>query len=121
MVIKMNKLNKVLILLIVIFLMIFISSQVYAIDYTNLEEYKKPIPEDEIVINKGKLIVSLFQAVGNIVSVGALIVIGIKYMMSSIEEKADMKQSLIIYVIGAILVFGISNISQVIYDWATKI
>jgi len=121
MVIKMNKLNKVLILLIVIFLMIFISSRVYAIDYTKLEEYKKPITEDQTVINKGKIIVSAFQAVGNIVSVGALIVIGIKYMMSSIEEKATMKESLIIYVIGAVLVFGISNISQVIYNWASKI
>lgn len=121
MVIKMNKLNKVLIILIVIFLMIFISGRVYAIDYTNLEEYKKPITEDETIINKGKVIVSIFQGVGNIVSVGALIVIGIKYMISSVEEKAAMKESLIIYVIGAILVFGISNISQVIYDWASKI
>lgn len=121
MVIKMKKINKILILLIIIFLMIFISSHVFALDMDNLDEYKKDPNEYTDVINKGKIIVGAFQAIGNIISVTALIVIGIKYMMSSIEEKADMKQSCIIYVIGAILVFGISNISQVIYDWASKI
>ena len=54
----------------------------------------------------GKNIVSILQAVGVVLSVVMLIVIGIKYMMGSAEEKAEYKKSLMPYVIGAALIFA---------------
>ena len=52
------------------------------------------------------------------VSVLALVLIGIKYMTGSIEEKAEYKETMMYYIVGAILVFAISNISAMIYNFA---
>lgn len=66
-----------------------------------------------ILANK---MIGAFQAIGSIVSVLALVLLGIKFALGSVEEKADYKQWMIYYVIGAILVFAISNISAMIYN-----
>ena len=55
------------------------------------------------------------QVVGSIISVIALIIIGIRYMISSVEEKANLKGVLIYYIIGAVLVFATSNILSIVY------
>jgi len=64
----------------------------------------------------GNRILTVIRIVGMIVSVGALMVIGIRYMLSSVDEKAEMKKSLIYYCIGAVLVFAIVNIVSAIYE-----
>ena len=60
-------------------------------------------------------ILGIIQAIGSIISVIALTIIGIRYMISSVEERADMKGVLVYYVIGAVLVFATSNILSVAY------
>ena len=65
----------------------------------------------------GKNVVSILQAVGVVLSVVMLIVIGIKYMMGSAEEKAEYKKTLMPYVIGAALIFAASVFAQVAYDF----
>ena len=85
----------------------------------DVDDYKPSnLTEDTETINFANNIIGLFQALGSIVSVLALVLIGIKYMMGSVEEKAEYKQTMIYYIIGAILVFAISNISAVIYNFA---
>jgi sterol desaturase/sphingolipid hydroxylase (fatty acid hydroxylase superfamily) len=64
---------------------------------------------------KVNVIFGIIQLVGSIVSVGALMFIGIKYMIGSIEEKAEYKKALWPYIIGAILLFAASNLVQVVY------
>ena len=39
-------------------------------------------------------------------------------MIGSVEEKAEYKKTMIYYIIGAIMVFAISNISAMIYNFA---
>ena len=78
------------------------------------------VTEDTATIRIANIIIGGFQAVGSIVSIVALIAIGIKYMMGSVEEKAEYKQTMMNYVIGAILVFAISNISAMLYNFAQK-
>lgn len=50
-----------------------------------------------------------------IVSVIVLMVLGIKYMMGSAEEKAEYKKVLIPYIVGAALVFGASAIADFVF------
>ena len=117
--IKMKFINKLLILLIITFLLIsafyHVTAKIYPGQY-------KPTDQGEpvVVVNKGNKIIGAVQLVGSLVSIIALILIGIKYMVSSVEEKAANKETYIFYAIGAILIFGISNITQIIFDWATK-
>ena len=64
-------------------------------------------------------ILGVVQTVGSVISIICLIVLGIKYMMGSVEEKANYKKTLLPYVLGAIMVLGISNFINVIYKIAT--
>ena len=56
-----------------------------------------------------------------ICSVAALMLIGIKYMFSSIEEKAEYKKTFIVYIVGVVLAFGITGLVEVVYNWISNI
>ena len=64
----------------------------------------------------GNQIVGIIQAIGTVVSVAVLIVLGIKYMLGSIEEKAEYKKSMMPYVIGAGILLSASTISYIIMN-----
>ena len=68
--------------------------------------------------NFGSKIIGLIQTAGSVVSVAVLVVVGIKYMMGSAEEKAEYKKVMIPYVLGAVLVFAASNVAGMIYKFA---
>ena len=69
----------------------------------------------------GSKVIGLIQTVGSVLSVAILVVLGIKYMMGSTEEKAEYKKTLIPYVIGAILIFAASNVAGIVYNMASGI
>lgn len=71
--------------------------------------------------NIGKRIIGMVQAIGSIASVMVLVILGIKYMMGSAEEKAEYKKTFIPYLVGAILVFAASNLASMIFGFATTI
>ena len=68
------------------------------------------------VAEMGGKIVGIIQTVGTVIAVVMLLVIGIKYMIGSAEEKATYKKSMIPYLIGAVLVFATTNIVAVIFS-----
>ena len=45
------------------------------------------------------------------------VILGIKYMMAGVEEKADVKNALMIYVIGSVVAFGAFGIWKVIVSF----
>jgi len=53
-------------------------------------------------------IMNVVAIVGSGIAVIALIILGVKYMMGSVEEKAEYKKTLMPYFIGALFVFGAS-------------
>lgn len=67
----------------------------------------------------GQNIMGVIQVVGVVLAVIILMIIGIKYMMGSAEEKAEYKKTMIPYIVGAILIFSASTIANVIYQFAT--
>ena len=70
----------------------------------------------DTLTNAGNKIIGIIQVVGMIVSVIILMVLGIKYMMGSAEEKASYKKTMIPYVVGAILLFAASAIAEMVYN-----
>ncbi len=66
--------------------------------------------------NIGNSIIGFIQAVGSVLSVAVLAILGIKYMTGSVEEKAQYKKSMMPYVIGAIMIFAITNVLAIIVD-----
>ena len=89
----------------------------FGVDLGDLSKYK----EDDIKIgslqDKANGIIGLITTIGVVVSVVALIAIGIKYMLGSVEEKAEYKETLKPYSIGAFLVFTVSLVPQLIYQF----
>ena len=82
----------------------------------DLDDYKGTNPGSEKLKSKANTIFSYLRTIGIVLSVVALVAIGIKYMLGSVEEKATYKQTLLPYLIGAILLFTGSLIPQLIYD-----
>ena len=66
--------------------------------------------------DKVAIVLGTIRVIGVIVSVGALMAIGIKYMISSVEEKAEYKKTFITYVIGAFLLFTVTTLPSLIYN-----
>ncbi len=69
----------------------------------------------------GNTMLTVITAVGIVISVVILIILGIKYMLGSVAEKAEYKKTLLPYVIGAGILFSASVIAQIIYEFAIKI
>lgn len=66
--------------------------------------------------NLGNQAITIVSTIGSVAAVIVLIVLGLKYMMGSTEEKAEYKKTLMPYVIGAILVFAASAIAGVVFS-----
>lgn len=59
-------------------------------------------------------VITIVQVIGVGVAVIMLIVLGMKYMVSAPEDKAQIKKHAVVYVIGAVVLFGASGILQLI-------
>lgn len=64
----------------------------------------------------GNSIIGTITVVASIISVISLIILGIKYMLGSVEERAEYKKVLWPYFVGAIMVFGITNIINLVIN-----
>ena len=73
------------------------------------------------ITNMGATIIGVIRVIGVIVTVVCLMLMGIKYMTGSVEEKADYKKSMIPYLIGVFIFFALSQIIPVIIDLASTI
>ena len=101
------------VLLLTVALVLTVSSIAFAVTIP------EPEPTPELNPLGGKII-GLVQAVGTIVAVVMLIVVGIKYLTSSPEGKAQYKGTMMAYVVGAILIFAASNLVKLIYNWTSS-
>lgn len=112
----MKKLMKIIPMIILIVMVMSIFSTVFAVAVTDPSTLKGEGTNnfDDI----GKKIIGMIQAIGSILAVAVLVILGIKYMMGSAEEKAEYKKTMIPYLIGAILIFAASNIAGMIYNFA---
>jgi len=67
-----------------------------------------------------KAVLDVIRYVGSAIALGILLVIGIKYLVASAGERADIKKYAVNYIIGAIILFASSNIFTIIKNFATK-
>ena len=116
----MKKTKKILLILLtfLIFMFIFNIDYIYAFSVTDLTGTP---PSNSSITDVGNGIVTIITTIGSILSVIVLIMLGIKYLMGSVEEKAEYKKTMIPYIIGAALVFAASTIAGIIYNIATHI
>jgi len=97
---------------------IAIPNTINAMDVIENPDNYKPgeIKDDDtvLILEEVNGILSIISIVGIVISVITLIILGIKYMMGSVQERADYKSSMIPYLIGSLLLFGTTAILGII-------
>lgn len=111
--------NKLLIITIIFFiLMILMPTIVKAVDPIEHPGYFKPneITSDDtkVVTEKAGKILGTISTIGIVISVLTSMILGIKYMVGSVSEKAEYKKSMIPYIIGIVLLLSSSLIVALI-------
>ena len=112
----MNNRKIINILLIVVIIIFQYSISIYATDsmIQGADDFLDSGEED--ILNKDKIkeisdrIFYVFLAVGTSIVVIMGAIIGIKFIFGSVEAKAEMKESLIPYLTGGIIIFGAMSI-----------
>ena len=111
-----KKLLKMITVLLMVMMVVSISISSLALEPGDMEGNKSAQGTTEIT-SVGNSIIGILQVVGIVLSVIVLIVLGIKYMMGSAEEKAEYKKTMMPYIVGAALIFAASAFAQVIYQF----
>ena len=92
----------------------------------NPDDYE-PGGIDEALSEAGRVtdfastIIAVIRTIGIIVTVITLMIMGIKYMTASVEERADYKKSMIPYLIGVFIFFALSQLIPIIIDIADNL
>lgn len=81
----------------------------------NPDAYKPGNPSSEKIADMVGPILGAINNIGVVIAVIILMIIGLKYMLGSAEEKANYKQTLMPYLIGAVILFAGSIIPNLIY------
>ena len=92
------------------------------IDPTNYNPHDKDISgsDADIAIQRGGKILGVIRNISIIISVLVLMVIGIKYMLGSVEEKANYKATMLPYIVGVFMIVSGTSLISLIYDLVTK-
>ena len=118
---KMEKISKILsIALVVMMIVSFCAPAVFAVDTKFQPDGWDSVTasgiKDDDVKSFSASLINIIAIVGSAAAIITLIILGVKYMMGSAEEKAEYKKTLLPYVIGAAMVFGASVLTGVIYN-----
>ena len=119
---KSKQIISILIVLVMI-LFTFINISYAVKTEINPNNYKPSIDDSDLTASatKVKPIVSGITTVGIIIAVISLMLIGIRYMIGSVEQKAEYKKTMMPFLIGCLLLFAVSTIVKVVYNMATAL
>ncbi len=73
------------------------------------------------VRNVSVKVLGCIQLAGYAMAIGMLLYLGIKYMMAPANEKANLKSSSVKYVIGALLIGGVTGLLEMFQQFAVRI
>ena len=83
----------------------------------NTNDFKpNAIGSEPELTKRAGVILGVINVFGVVASVLTLMVLGIKYMMGSVEEKAEYKKTLGMYLLGAFLAISITTIPNILYN-----
>ena len=108
------------IILTMLMAIVTLTSSVFAFSPDELEANTQATGTPEVQ-SFGENIMGVIQVAAVVIAVVILMVLGIKYMMGSAEEKAEYKKTMIPYIVGAILVFAAGTVANIIYEFAIGI
>jgi type IV secretory pathway VirB2 component (pilin) len=113
----MKKTVKVLAILLLAIILIAFSANVFAAELSPSDlNDKVTYGDSDALSSKAGQIMGMIRNVSVIAAVIILMVLGVKYMLGSVEEKADYKKSFIPLIIGIILVVSATTIATFVFN-----
>lgn len=76
------------------------------IDYAEKEEENSPAMDQQYIQQNINKLYNIFFILGVVLAVIIGAVLGIKLMVGSLEEQAKIKEILIVYIVGCVIIFG---------------
>lgn len=113
--------KKVLSVLMVLLMIACICTNVFAVNIDTIKNKGQVSLEGDTAEAFNTLAGTILQyatSAAMVIAVVMVAILGIKYMMGSIEEKAEYKKSLVPLLVGAVFVFGAATIAKVIIGLA---
>lgn len=109
--------NKLIRILIIIFSILLLANVSLA------SQLPQATPPDQkisaTISNTTNAILSTVQLVGSVVAVIMIMVIAIKYFSAAPGEKAELKKKLVVYIVGAVILFAATGIIQIVKVFGT--
>ena len=110
---------------IIVILIIIFSMNITKVSFAvlNTGYYKPSGPSKGDVTEAGKLIGDILAVIRNVgicIAVVMLTVIGLKYILCSLDEKASYKENMVPYIIGCFLLASATTIPSLVYEVINK-
>ena len=112
-----TKIEKIILFIIIfIFVLTLLRTISLAGEHLDTDEYKTNLKYDDAtyLFEKGSGVIAILRNIAAVVSVLAISIIGVRYMVGSVEQKAEYKQTMMPVVIGCVLIGGLSVVLTVI-------
>ena len=107
----MRILNKIFIIILTVFALVcFFTTKVKADEILNTQDYSVTVTYEDgkPIFTRGATIIKILRNLSAIVAVVALTIIGFKYMIGSVDQKAEYKQTMVPVIIGIVLIGGLA-------------
>lgn len=117
----MNKLTKILSVLMVVIMLTVAISPIVAAAVTPGEITPEQTDVDDDIQGVGQKILGIITTVAAVAAVIVIAILGVKYIVGSTEEKANYKKAFMPYIIGLLLVVAASQIANWIWSFAASI
>lgn len=112
-----SKTKKIIFVIIIfIFVLLFLGTTIFAGDRIRTEDYYHPLSlgDATYIFKKGALVLNVLRIIAALVSVVVITILGIRYMVGSVEQKAEYKQTMVPVVVGCLLITSLSTILSLI-------
>ena len=116
-----RKITKTLKILVMILFILSLVRNVYAIDPISIVGSGPNYNGVSSLYDLGNVILGIIQYIGAGVAVIATLVLAMRYMYSSPDEKAEIKKKLIPFIIGGVLVFGAVSLVKLVEKYVKDI
>lgn len=91
-----------------------IDTSIYRPSKLDEEDYKE-------AFSMATNIVSALQIIGIVIAIVGVMILGIKYMLGSVEQKAEYKKTMIPYIVGCVFIFAITTIVSILYKLGSQL
>lgn len=121
---NMKNITKFLSIILISVFVMSLSTNVFAGAFLNASEFDnidKATNVTNMVTNAAETTVSVLRIAGVTIAVVMLLAVAMKYMMSSAGDRADIKKHAIAYVVGAVVLFGATNIIAAIIEFTDQV